>query len=102
MNEKRSHKSASQVRREGDNKLLVMVILTLIVVGGGLIFAAVWRLGIGGLSTRTLLRRVLDFRALSRFGRIAKMARHYGRKSVARSRRVDCKTAGRERVSMNG
>ena len=37
MNEKRPHKNAGQVRRETDNKLLVMVILTLIFGGGGLI-----------------------------------------------------------------
>jgi len=37
MNEKRPHKNAGQVRRETDNRLLVMVVLTLIFGGGGLI-----------------------------------------------------------------
>jgi hypothetical protein len=37
MNENRPHKSASEVRRETDNKLLVMVVLTLIFLGGGVI-----------------------------------------------------------------
>lgn len=37
MNDKRPHKNASRVRRETDSKLLVMVVLTLIFGGGGLI-----------------------------------------------------------------
>ena len=37
MNENRPHKNASRVRRETDNKLLVMVLFTLIFIGGGVI-----------------------------------------------------------------
>ena len=35
--EKRPHTNARQIRKENDRKFLLMVILTLVVVGGGLI-----------------------------------------------------------------